>query len=62
MVLDRQEVSNGDLSVHVVKINKSGGCAYDRLSVTLTWVEPGSSPGCTKCADGEFVRQDPLPQ
>ena len=49
MVFDRQEVSDGDLSVHVVKINKSGGCAYDRLSVTLTWVEPGSSPGCTKC-------------
>ena len=49
MVFDRREVSDGDSNVHVVEINKSGGCAYDKLSVTLTWVEPGSSPGCTKC-------------
>ena len=49
VVFDRQKVSDGDSNVHVVKIDKSGGCTYDKLSVTLTWVEPGSSPGCTKC-------------
>lgn len=49
VIFDRQEVSDGNSNVHVVKIDKSGGCTYDKLSITLTWVEPGSSPGCTKC-------------
>jgi len=32
-----------------VTIDTSDGCTYDKLSVTLVWVEPGSSPGCRNC-------------
>ena len=32
-----------------VKIDKSEGCDYEKLSVTLVWVEQGSQPGCTRC-------------
>jgi hypothetical protein len=49
MVFNRQEVSDGDSNFHIVKINKSGGCAYNKLLVTLTWIEAGLLPGCNKC-------------
>lgn len=35
--------------VYAVNIDKSNGCTYDRLSVTLVWFEQGSTPGCTFC-------------
>ena len=34
---------------YTVTIDKSDGCQYENLSVTLVWIEPGSSPGCTQC-------------
>mmetsp|Transcript_31675 Transcript_31675/g.57322 ORF Transcript_31675/g.57322 Transcript_31675/m.57322 type:complete len:600 (-) Transcript_31675:437-2236(-) len=46
---DRKTVQDQRSQKAVIKIDKSDGCAYEKLSVTLIWVEPGSSPGCTKC-------------
>lgn len=30
-------------------LNKTDGCSYEKLAVTLVWVEPGSNPGCVSC-------------
>ena len=46
---DRQVINDQDSRSYVVTIDRSDGCEYDRLSVTLVWVEPGSTPGCTNC-------------
>jgi len=46
---DRETLYDGDAAkTFEVEIDKSGGCEAS-LSVTLTWMEPASSPGCTKC-------------
>ena len=34
---------------YVIKIDKSGGCAFPDLSVTLVWVERASVVGCARC-------------
>jgi len=46
---DRQVVYDGSSQDYVITIDRSDGCAYDRLAVTLVWAEPGSSPYCTSC-------------
>ena len=46
---DREVVEDGDVNRYSVTIDKSFGCAYDKLHVTLVWMEQGSSPGCTSC-------------
>ena len=43
-IFDRQFVKDGRYQEHTVKIDKSAGCTYPNLSVTLVWVEPGSNP------------------
>lgn len=48
-VYDREYVQDQGSRTFNVKIDKSDGCAYDKLSVTLVWVEQGSQPGCTRC-------------
>jgi len=48
-VFDRRAVKDQESDKHLVEIDKSDGCVSDNLSVTLVWMEPGSSPGCTKC-------------
>lgn len=46
---DRKVVGDQSSVTENVTINKSDGCVYDRLAVTLVWAEPGSSPFCTSC-------------
>lgn len=46
---DRKAVQDQSFDTYEVRIDKSDGCAYDKLSVTLVWVEPGSTPGCMNC-------------
>jgi len=46
---DRQVVFDQDSQTYAVTIDKSDGCTYDKLAVTLVWTEPGSQPGCMRC-------------
>lgn len=46
---DRQELAYNGQMPHTVTIDKSNGCTWDQLSVTLVWVEPGSASGCVRC-------------
>mmetsp|Transcript_36292 Transcript_36292/g.86501 ORF Transcript_36292/g.86501 Transcript_36292/m.86501 type:complete len:936 (-) Transcript_36292:74-2881(-) len=46
---DRRAVEDGTSVSETVVVDKSDGCAYDKLVVTLVWTEPGSQPGCTRC-------------
>ena len=47
---DGERLFDGDpATTYEVTIDKSRGCDAMDLSVTLTWIEEGSPPGCTKC-------------
>lgn len=46
---DRQVVYDQKEQPYEVTIDKLNGCQNDKLSVTLVWTEPGSTPGCTSC-------------
>lgn len=48
-VFDRMVVEDQASRQEVITIDKSNGCAYDRLAVTLVWTEPGSPPYCNNC-------------
>ncbi len=48
-VWDRERVIDQDTNTYNVTIDKSNGCQAEGLSVTLVWVEEGSSPGCVNC-------------
>jgi len=48
-VWDREKVIDQDTNTYNVTIDKSNGCQAENLSVTLVWVEEGSSPGCMNC-------------
>ena len=48
-IWDRQSVVDRDTNTYEVTIDKSNGCQAEDLSVTLAWVEEGSSPGCMSC-------------
>ena len=38
---DRQVVNDQRSQDYTITINKEDGCDYDKLAVTLVWVEPG---------------------
>lgn len=41
-VFDRQVVNHDSQPrTYTIAIDKSGGCQYDKLAVTLVWSEPG---------------------
>jgi hypothetical protein len=46
---DRESIMDQDTNTYNVTIDKSNGCQAEDLSVTLVWVEEGSSPGCMSC-------------
>lgn len=48
-IWDRERVIDQDTNTYNVTIDKSNGCQAEHLSVTLVWVEEGSSPGCMNC-------------
>ncbi len=48
-VWDRERVIDQETNTYNVTIDKSNGCQAEHLSVTLVWVEEGSSPGCMNC-------------
>ena len=41
---DRRAVEDGTSVSETVVVDKSDGCEYDKLVVTLVWTEPGVSP------------------
>ncbi len=48
-VWDRETVIDQGTNTYNVTIDRSNGCQAEDLSVTLAWVEEGSSPGCMSC-------------
>lgn len=48
-VWDRTPITNGQTLEYEVTIDKSNGCSSNTLSVTLTWMERGSTPACLNC-------------
>jgi len=48
-VWDRRVVQDQRSDSYTIKIDKTDGCKYDKLSVTLVWFEEGSSIGCNRC-------------
>jgi subtilisin family serine protease len=48
-IWDRESIIDQDTNTYDVTIDKSNGCQAEDLSVTLAWVEEGSSPGCKSC-------------
>eukprot|EP00566_Odontella_aurita_P002988 CAMPEP_0113533400 /NCGR_PEP_ID=MMETSP0015_2-20120614/4586_1 /TAXON_ID=2838 /ORGANISM="Odontella" /LENGTH=1015 /DNA_ID=CAMNT_0000432453 /DNA_START=81 /DNA_END=3125 /DNA_ORIENTATION=+ /assembly_acc=CAM_ASM_000160 len=48
-VWDRENITDGESVQYFVTIDKSNGCAFEQLSVTLVWMDPEVYLGCKEC-------------